>query len=539
MRKWSSLKLISVMVLILSFSCKSIPLISEGKSDIENHFPALIPLPGTISEGQGFYVIPDENIICYSEGNSIAATWLRELLRKAGKNSVPTLGNSCGNWNLNLDTGLAEALGEEGYILDITGEGISITGATEAGLFYGIQTLRQFFPPEIEQKLSAHSVIPLHFVHIEDKPNYSWRGTMVDVARSFFGIDVLKRHIDKMAMYKMNRLHLHLTDDQGWRIEIKGWPKLTEIGSKGAVLNGQSGFLTQEEYKELQDYALARNIVIIPEIDLPGHIYAALASYPELNCDDNTNIDPKRATPPEMFSGHEVGWSKLCLDKPEIYQFVGDVIGELAKITEGPWIHIGGDEIEDPRYKDFVVKADSIVRANGKTSIGWEEVSAAEVDPSLISQQWHGKTDAVVDIKVIKSICTSFYLDHANVPGQETTNNWCKEDGVSLKDVYTFTAEGENVLGVEAPVWTENVWDENTLEDRFWPRAIAVAEVGWTTPEIRNFENFIFRLKDHGERLNHMGVNFYATPDVEWVPAQKWAKRNSVFAGFMPSEINQ
>lgn len=137
---------------------------------------------------------------------------------------------------------------------------------------------------------------------------------------------------------------------------------------------------------------------------------------------------------------------------------------------------MGGDEIEDPLYKAFVVKADSIVRANGKTSIGWEEVTQAPVDQSLISQQWHGKIDPVVDVKVLKSICTSFYLDHANVPGQENTNNWCKENGVSLKDVYTFTSEGKNVLGVEAPVWTEKVWDEETLEDRFWPRAIAVAE---------------------------------------------------------------
>lgn len=255
---------------------------------------------------------------------------------------MPASGNSCGNWNLNLDPTLSDVLGEEGYILNISPDGVSITGTTNAGLFYGIQTVRQFFPAEIEQKLTDKSVIPLHFVYIEDKPGCSWRGTMVDVARSYFGVEVLKRHIDKMALFKTNRLHLHLTDDQGWRIEIKGRPKLTEIGSKGAVVNGKSGFLTKEEYSDLQEYALATKIVIIPEVDLPIHIYSALVSYPDLNCEGNTNIDPKRATPPEMFRGHEVGWSKLCLEKPETYQFVGDVIGELAKITKGSWINIGG-----------------------------------------------------------------------------------------------------------------------------------------------------------------------------------------------------
>ena len=157
----------------------------------------------------------------------------------------------------------------------------------------------------------------MHQVQIEDQPAYSWRGTMVDVARSFTGLDYLKTHVDRMALYKLNRLHLHLSDDQGWRIEIKKYPKLTDIGAKGSVKGGNSGFLTQEDYLELQEYALARNIIIIPEIDFPGHIYSALVAYPELNCEELSNIEPKRATPPELYSGYEVGWSKLCLKKKE------------------------------------------------------------------------------------------------------------------------------------------------------------------------------------------------------------------------------
>lgn len=498
--------------------------------------PAIIPLPQSLTWGENMYRIPNANTICFNEGSEKAANWLQELLKKANAKAVKTQGNSCGNWRLITDSSLEEQLGKEGYILDIDNDGVTLKSATEAGLFYAIQTLRQFFPAEIEREQLSQTKILLRQVHIEDQPRYSWRGTMVDVARSFFGLEYLKNHVDRMALYKLNRLHLHLTDDQGWRIEIKSKPKLTEIGSKGSVAGGNSGFLTQEEYLELQDYALARNIVIIPEIDVPGHIYSALVSYPELNCPENSNIDPKLATPPELYSGYEVGWSRFCLEKPETYDFVSAVIGELAQITKGPWIHIGGDEIEDPLYETFVVKADSIVQHHGKITIGWEEVTKASVDSSLISQQWHGKTESVVDVKVIESICTNFYLDHANTPGQENTLNWCKEDGVSLEDVYSFSSKSSSVIGVEAPVWTEHVLNDEMMDDRFWPRTLAVAEVAWTSENKRNFIDFTGRVSVHGERLNEMGVHFFPSPEVDWTPLKKAKEPKTLFSGFIPAE---
>lgn len=498
--------------------------------------PAIIPLPQTIEWGENMYRIPEVNTICVDEGSAKAAAWLQELLRNAGTTANYRQGNSCGNWNIVTDPSLEGQLGEEGYMLDITAEGVTIKSATEAGLFYGIQTLRQLFPAQIEENTLSQQDIYLRQVSIEDKPEYSWRGTMVDVARSFFGLEYLKNHVDRMALYKMNRLHLHLTDDQGWRIEIKSKPKLTEIGSRGSVTGGKSGFLKREEYQELQDYALARNIIIIPEIDMPGHIYSALVAYPELNCPENANIEPGRSTPPDLYSGYEVGWSKLCIDQPATYEFVSEVIGELAEITKGPWIHIGGDEIEDPLYEDFVVKADSIVQSYGKTTIGWEEVTKAEVSSSLISQQWHGKTESVVDVKVIESICTNFYFDHANFPGQENTLNWCKEDGVSLEDVYSFSSDSENVLGIEAPVWTEHVLNDKMMDDRFWPRTIAVAEVAWTNNSKRNFEDFTERLAAHSDRLNAMGVNFHPSPEVQWRDSNRAEKSNTVFSNFNPEK---
>ncbi|WP_169578555.1 beta-N-acetylhexosaminidase [Salinimicrobium terrae] len=521
-----------ILLAIVVLSCGGTEIIETPQPVALAEEPALIPLPAQVTWKNGVYVIPSQNTICYQGEGLEASQWLNELLSKAGfAVSTQNFGN-CGNWKIEQDASLANALGEEGYQLDITAEGVHLKAASKAGLFYGIQTLRQMFPAAIEnEKLNGQIV--LRQTSIIDQPEFSWRGTMVDVARSFFGLDYLKRHVDRMALYKMNRLHLHLTDDQGWRIEIKDWPKLTEIGSKGSVRRGRSGFLTQEEYKELQDYALARNIIVIPEIDMPGHIYAALASYPELNCEEYSNLTPKRATPPEMFQDYNVGWSKFCLENPEIYQFVSDVIGEMAEITKGPWIHIGGDEIEDPRYKEFVVKADSIVQTYGKTTIGWEEVTKAKVSSNLISQVWRGTVESVVkELKVIHSLCSQFYFDHANVPGQENTNNWCKKDGVSLEDNYSFINDNPNVIGVEAPVWSEFVLSDEMMDNRFWPRAMAAAEVGWTPGEKRNFESFKQRLGKHGDRLRALDINFFRTPGIDWGPEKTIP---GVFSSFRPS----
>ena len=495
--------------------------------------PSIIPLPQSVAWKENMYIIPQENKICFNKAGETSAEWLHKLLEVANIKTESAVGEECGNWNIVVDPALQEKLGEEGYTLDINDSGVTIKSATEAGSFYAIQSLRQFFPSEIEQGNLEQDEILLRQAFIEDQPAYSWRGTMVDVARSFFGLEYLKQHVDRMALYKLNRLHLHLTDDQGWRLEIKSKPLLTEIGSKGSVEGGRSGFFTQEEYIELQDYAAARNIVIIPEVDMPGHIYSALVAYPELSCPEYSNIEPKRATPPELYSGYEVGWSKFCLEKPEIYDFVSDVIGELSSITKGPWIHIGGDEIEDPLYEEFVVKADSIVQSFGKTTVGWQEITKAPVSSNAISQKWWaGDSEPVVDVKMIQSFCSNFYLDHANVPGQENTLNWCKETGVSIEDVYNFSSDDPNVIGVEAPVWTEHVLTDEMMDDRFWPRVLAVAEVGWTPEPQRNLKEFLGRVGAQGERLDDMGIHYFDTPNVKWKKRDKSEKPRSVFSDF-------
>lgn len=497
----------------------------------EEEIPAIIPQPATVEWKDEYFTFPDRMVICHNEEARKSAGWLKQLMDNTAIQSFSMTGEDCIGYNLTIDENLQENLGKEGYTLDISSSKIILKAATEAGMLYAIQTLRQMFPAEIESGKFSEE-IKLRQVSITDVPAYEWRGSMLDIARSFFGPDYIKRHIDRMAFYKMNRLHLHLTDDQGWRIEIKDKPKLTAVGSMGAVKGGRSGFLTQEEYKEIQDYAAARNVIIIPEMDMPGHIYAALMSYPELNCDENSNLTPARATPPQLYHEYNVGWSKFCLEKPEIYDFVATVLGEMAEITKGPWLHIGGDEIEDERYEEFIVKADSIVRNLGKTTIGWEEVTKAEVDSTLISQRWHGEVESVVDVKVIESICSHFYFDHANVEGQTMTNNWCKADGVSLKDAYNFSINNENVIGVEAPLWTEMVLSDAAADNRFWPRTIATAEVGWSTEKNRNFKDFIQRLGEHGKRLENLNVNYFRSPEVDW----NSKSGEGVFSGFNPNQ---
>lgn len=531
---------IPVLLILLLSACKGVEeSTSEEIRSIKAEEISIIPKPTSIKWGQGTLTTPAANILCFNPEAGEAAEWLSHLLNKANLDLYSMPGNSCGNWNLVADASLRNELGAEGYILEINDGGVSLRAATSAGLFYAVQTLRQILPSSLEDTPLESKRLQLPHLYIKDIPQYAWRGTMVDVARSFFGLKYLKSHVDRMALYKMNRLHLHLTDDQGWRIEIKSKPALTNVGSKGAVENGRSGYLTQKEYLELQDYALARNIIIIPEIDMPGHIYSALLAYPELNCEEFSNIEPRMATPPELFTGTKVGWSKLCLTNPGIYDFVSTVIGEMASITNGPWIHIGGDEIKDDLYEAFVIKADSIVQHHGKTTIGWEEVTKAKVSNSLISQQWHGKVKSLVDVKVIESICTSFYFDHANIPGQEKTNNWCKKTGVTLEEVYNFSSVNKNVIGFEAPVWTEFVWDDNSLDNRFWPRTIAVAEISWNHDSPRNFNEFSERLNKHRDRLQRMGVNYFPVPELNWKENQNTRIKSDIFSGFIPENFKR
>lgn len=275
---------------------------------------------------------------------------------------------------------------------------------------------------------------------------------------------------------------------------------------------------------------------MIPEIDMPGHIYAALRSLPELNCEDQSNINPAHVLPPEPYTGYKVGWTKFCMDNPKTYEFAQNVLREIAEMTMGDYLHIGGDEIEDPAYEEFILKIDKMVQDLGKTGIGWEEITKAAVSNNMISQQWHGKVNPKnKNIRQIESICSSFYLDHANVPGQPNTLNWCNKEGVSLADVYGFRSENPNALGMEAPVWSEHVLTDEMMDDRFWPRLMAVAEISWSPKQALDFEDFKQRLGRQGLRMKLMGIHHYPTPGIAWPEVPVNSVYTDVFSGFSPN----
>lgn len=398
------------------------------------------------------------------------------------------------------------ALGEEGYRL-VVGDGIELSAQTDTGLLHAVQSLRQLLPVQGQAEYRLPRVV------INDAPRYPWRGVSLDVARSFLSIDYLEKHIDRMALFKLNRLHLHLSDDQGWRIEIKRYPRLTEIGGASAVENGRAGYYTQEQLKHLVAYAQARGVTLVPEIDMPGHVQAALASYNELACKEVENLSP--------YSGVEVGFSVFCLEKPEVvYPFVRNVLEEVLAIFPSAEIHIGGDEIKHPLYADFIARTAAMVDAMGRTPIVWEEGSVAEMKPNVLLQLWNDNYDIAAAVAkghpLILSPCSYVYVDHGNHAGQPGAD-WCRAEGLPLERVYAFDpAPFKSAVGIEAALWTEFVHTDAAADERLWPRLAAVAELGWSPAGQRSYAGFVQRMGALRPQLDALGVHYHAEADLGW-----------------------
>jgi hexosaminidase len=385
-------------------------------------------------------------------------------------------------------------------------------------VFWGVQTLRQLLPASIESETRQPGPWSIAAGIIRDRPRFVWRGAMLDVARHFFGVQDVKRFIDLMAFYKLNRLHLHLTDDKGWRIEIRSWPNLATYGGSTAVTGDPGGYYTQADYAEIIEYARSRYMVVVPEIDMPGHTNAALSSYAELNCSG--------AAPP-LFTGIEVGFSSLCVDREVTYRFVEDVLTELAAMTPGPYLHIGGDEAQatdQAEYRRFIERIQLIVLAQGKRMVGWEEIAQATLDPTSIAQHW--ASDMAVRAvqqgsQVILSPAARAYLDMQYDPSSPLGLHWAGY--VEVRDAYDWDPaallEGvreQDVLGVEAPLWSETLRTIEDVEYMAFPRLIGIAEIGWSAAEDRSWEEYRARLAAHGPRLTAMDVPFYRSPQVDW-----------------------
>ncbi|MFL5631453.1 MAG: beta-N-acetylhexosaminidase [Gemmatimonadaceae bacterium] len=415
--------------------------------------------------------------------------------------------------------GAPASVGDEGYTLTVTADSVRLVANSPAGLFHGIQTIRQLLPQDIESEMgSERSTWQIPAQTIVDAPRFAWRGAMLDVARHFFTVKEVQQYIDMLALYKMNVLHIHLSDDQGWRIALNSRPKLAALGSLTQVGGGPGGFYTQQDYKDIIAYAAARYILVVPEIDMPSHINAALIAYPELGCS---------ARPTALYSGTDVGWSSLCVDKEETYAFVDDVVRELSGITPGPYFHIGGDEVQTlthEQYIKFVERVQGIVNKYGKKMIGWEEITKARLSPTTIAQQW--KSDSATagvaqGAKLILSPAQKIYLDMKYNPRTELGLHWAAY--VEVRDAYDWDPAtymkgvGErDILGVEAPIWSETAQNIGAIMFLALPRMPAVAELGWTPQANRSWESFRSRLATHAPRWNYLGWNYHRDPQIPW-----------------------
>ncbi len=406
--------------------------------------------------------------------------------------------------------GPGDPLGPEGYRLEVRDGEAAIEAEGDAGRFYAEQTLAQ---------LSADG--PPADVAIADRPRFAWRGAMLDVARHFFGVADVCRLIDHLAAYKLNVLHLHLSDDQGWRLAIGARPRLAEIGGRGAVDGDPGGWYSQDDYRAIVAYAAARHVTVVPEIDTPGHVQAALASYPELAGDRGS--DP--------YTGTEVGFSTLDAHDERTYRFLDDVLGELAALTPGAYVHIGGDEAHSTSredYRTFMARVQPLVTAHGKRVAGWEEIASVPLAAGAVVQYWNTMGDGGPDLaraavaqgaRLVLSPGDRVYLDMKYDAGTRLGQEWAGH--VEVRDSYDWDpatlVEGVGeaaIAGVEAPLWTETLRTMEDVETMLFPRLCAVAEVAWSPQRVRDWDGFRARLAAQAPRWDAAGIAYHRSPQV-------------------------
>lgn len=516
----------------------------------------LIPQPVEFQQSEGSFLLTGKSTIGFDNTNGRkVAEMLALKLNTATGFSIKVQQSKTGSVQLNLNSVAAPKIGKEGYTLESTSNGVVITANEPAGLFYGMQTLLQLLPKEIESKTAVTVNWSVPGVKITDYPRFGWRGMMLDVSRNFFTKEEVKKYIDQIAEFKFNTFHWHLTDDNGWRVEIKSLPKLTSVGAwrvprygqfsqRAAPKQGEAatvgGFYTQEDIKEIVLYALERNITIVPEIDVPGHSMAAIAAYPELSCtkDPNTKVNP--GSP--FSEWYKDGTFRMLIDNTlnpsdeKVYEFLDKVFTEIAQLFPGQYIHAGGDECykgfweKDPACQAlmkkmnitkpeelqsyFMKRVEGILKAKGKKLIGWDEILEGGLAPEATVMSWRGIKGGIEAAKmghdVVMTPTTFAYLDYQQ---GESTIEPPIYDGLRLKKCYSYepVPEGVNakyILGGQGNLWTEQVVTLYHAEYMTWPRGWALAEDFWSPKEAKNWENFAKRTEKYFDRYEIAGINY-------------------------------
>lgn len=496
---------------------------------------SVIPQPLHVEPGTGH--VPVATLEVHALGLERTAPWLGDLAASllsgldgvAATHDDPASGASAAGSGSATPTALVlridELAGPEGstsperYSLVVDEAGVTATAAEPAGLLHAVQTLRQL----VEASGPGDEPARVPHVVVHDAPRYPWRGLSVDLARTFFGLDALRAVIDVAAAYKLNVLHLHLTDDQGWRIESPSRPELAKLSSGSDTSGGEGGHLSLADFRALQDHAAERFVRVVPEIDVPGHINAATHVYGDLMPDGVAT---------DAYSGIEVGFSRLTFDLPATEPFLRDVFTDLAHATDGEHVHLGGDEVlkmEPAEYARFVELCERLILESGKKPVAWQEAAKAPLRPGTIVQYWDTHpmdltylVDAAkAGARIILSPANRVYLDMKYTADFGLGQDWAGL--VEVRDSYDWEPEQvvpglpvETIEGVEAAVWTERIPTLDALFTMLLPRLSAVAEVGWTAPDRKDWDGFRRRVAREAHVWRRAGIAFHESAQVDW-----------------------
>ena len=545
-----SLLILFVLILLITH---------PGLGADSNAAPAIIPKPAEMEVKPGAFVLaPGCKIDLQS--NDRHARWVADDLSKLLSNAlgrpVPVhvaKNNRPLRAAIVLSLAAGGTLGPEGYELTVTPQGLRINAARPAGLFYGVQTLRQMLPLEIESHAAVKKRIEIPCLHIQDQPRYSWRGLMLDCSRTFLPIPYLRSTIDRMALYKLNMLHLHLTDDQGWRLEIKKYPELTTVGAHDAApYGGGGGFYLQQEMRDLIAYASERNITIVPEIEMPGHSTEVLATYPELACD---LPEPRTFEVHPFWEGPRGLTMPLCAGNDKLYGMYQEILGEVMDLFPSPFIHVGGDEVpkiawqkcprcqarikaeglkdEEELQSYFMRRMEKVIEARGRRMIGWDEILEGGLAPGATVMSWRGTKGGVAAAQMGHDVVMTpnpyIYFDYTY-----HTTPTVKVYSYDPAATEFTPALAQHILGVQASMWTHIAITDEAIDYQVYPRLLALAEAAWTPQALRDWSDFNSRVSTHYLRLQSFDVKYC---DVEAPGKKLGAWQASDLAGETPRQF--